>query len=132
MRYSANLRKIKEFAGTMSALPLSLDGLVGDIERIPDACHYGRVATVLGMLLEIAGLERHLSVGSRCDVLNRNGQRIPCEVVGFRGGRALGMSYGALDGVGLGCRAELVDSDPVIRPTRAWLGRVVNAFGQPI
>src|SRR5690606_37047120 len=59
-------------------------------------------------------------------------QRIPCEVVGFRGGCALAMSYGALEGVGLGCRVELVDSDPVIRPTRAWLGRVVNAFGEPI
>lgn len=116
----------------MSALPRGFAGLLGDIERIPDARHYGRVATVLGMLVEIAGLDRHLSVGSRCDVVNRNGQRVPCEVVGFRSGRALAMSYGALDGVGLGCRAELVDSDPVIRPTRAWLGRVVNAFGEPV
>lgn len=116
----------------MSALPRGFAGLLGDIERIPDVRHYGRVATVLGMLVEIAGLDRHLSVGSRCDVVNRNGQHVPCEVVGFRSGRALAMSYGALDGVGLGCRAELVDSDPVIRPTRAWLGRVVNAFGEPV
>jgi flagellum-specific ATP synthase len=116
----------------MTALQRSLAGLVGDIERIPEARHYGRVATVLGMLVEVAGLDRHLSVGSRCDVVNRTGQRVPCEVVGFRAGRALAMSYGALDGVGLGCRAELVESDPLIRPTRAWLGRVVNAFGEPI
>jgi flagellum-specific ATP synthase len=116
----------------MTALQRSLAGLVGDIERIPEARHYGRVATVLGMLVEVVGLDRHLSVGSRCDVVNRTGQRVPCEVVGFRAGRALAMSYGALDGVGLGCRAELVDSDPLIRPTRAWLGRVVNAFGEPI
>jgi flagellum-specific ATP synthase len=116
----------------MTALQRSLAGLVGDIERIPEARHYGRVATVLGMLVEVVGLDRHLSVGSRCDVVNRTGQRVPCEVVGSRAGRALAMSYGALDGVGLGCRAELVDSDPLIRPTRAWLGRVVNAFGEPI
>src|SRR5690606_5465860 len=116
----------------MPALSGSLDGLVAEIDRIPEARYYGRVATVLGMLVEVAGLDRHLSVGSRCDLVSRGGQRIPCEVVGFRGGCALAMSYGALEGVGLGCRVELVDSDPVIRPTRAWLGRVVNAFGEPI
>ena len=116
----------------MLALSRSLDGLVAEIDRIPEARYYGRVATVLGMLVEVAGLDRHLSVGSRCDLVSRAGQRIPCEVVGFRGGCALAMSYGALEGVGLGCRVELVDSDPVIRPTRAWLGRVVNAFGEPI
>ena len=116
----------------MSAAPRSLDGLVGEIERIPQSRHYGRVATVLGMLVEVAGLERHLSVGSRCDVISRAGQCIPCEVVGFRTGRALAMAFGSLEGVGLGCRAELVESEPVIRPSRAWLGRVVNAFGEPI
>src|SRR5690606_8268704 len=122
----------KVFIQTMTAPHRSLEGLLGEVERIPEARHYGRVATVLGMLVEVVGLDRFLSVGSRCDVLSRTGQRVPCEVVGFRNGRALAMSYGALDGVGLGCRAELVASDPVIRPTRAWLGRVVNAFGEPV
>src|SRR3546814_8240300 len=90
----------------MLALSRSLDGLVAEIDRIPEARYYGRVATVLGMLVEVAGLDRHLSVGSRCDLVSRAGQRIPCEVVGFRGGCALAMSYGALEGVGLGRSEE--------------------------
>ena len=45
---------------------------------------------------------------------------------------ALLMPFGTLDGVGLGCRAELISSEPVIYPHRSWLGRVINAFGEPV
>ena len=57
---------------------------------------------------------------------------LPAEVVGFRDGRALTMPYGALEGIGLGCRVLVADPDPVIYPDRSWLGRVINARGQPI
>jgi flagellum-specific ATP synthase len=113
-------------------LPASASDLIADITRLPSSRLYGRVAAVQGMLVEIAGVERDLSIGAHCDLLDRRSQRTTCEVVGFRNGRALAMSFGALDGVGLGCKAEVGDADPVIRPTRGWLGRVVNAFGEPI
>jgi flagellum-specific ATP synthase len=85
------------------------------------------------MLVEISGAPPTLSVGDRCEVVAR-GNRAPvlCEVVGFRGGRALMMPFGPLEGVGLGCRALIGASQPVIRPHAAWLGRVVNAVGEPI
>ena len=44
------------------------------------------------------------------------GRRVSCEVVGFRGGSALLMAFTALDGVGLGCRAEIAETQPVIYP----------------
>lgn len=93
---------------------------------------FGRVAGVQGLLVEIAGIERRLSIGGRCDVLSRSGRRIPCEVVGFRETRALAMPLGSLQDVGLGCRAELVERIPAVYPSKAWLGRVVNALGEPI
>ena len=99
---------------------------------MPDVTVYGKVAAILGMLVEIAGLEESLSIGSRVDLVDRTGNRVPSEVVGFRDGRALAMSFGSLDGVGLGSRAVLVHDEPAIRPTNAWLGRVVNALGEPI
>ena len=111
---------------------LAIKSLVNDINRIPDYQLYGRVAGVLGLLVEVAGLERSLSIGSRCHLDARQGSKVPCEVIGFRHGKALVLPFGTLDGVGLGCKAELVDDDPVIRPTTAWLGRVVNALGQPV
>jgi flagellum-specific ATP synthase len=42
------------------------------------------------------------------------------------------MPFSSLDGVGLGCKAEIADSDPVVRPHESWLGRVVNALGEPL
>ena len=54
-------------------------------------------------------------------------------MVGFSGGHALLMPFGALDGVRRGCRAVVIAAPPARcgRPTR-WLGRVVNAMGEPI
>ena len=106
--------------------------LLGDIDRLSGVQVYGRVAGVQGMLIEAGGVQRQISVGDRCHVIARDGRRIPCEVVGFRGGRALLMPFVAIDGIGLGCRTELQDAEPVIYPDRGWLGRVVNAFGQPV
>ena len=103
-----------------------------EVTRVPDVTVYGKVAAILGMLVEIAGLEDALSIGSRCDLLDRTGNRVPSEIVGFRDGRALAMSFGALDGIGLGSQALLVHDEPVVRPTSAWLGRVVDALGRPL
>jgi flagellum-specific ATP synthase len=83
-------------------------------------------------LLEIGGVPQSLAVGGRCEVLTRDHRRVPCEVVGFRAGRALVMPFGSLDGVGLGCRADVLSAVPAIRPTDQWLGRVVNALGEPL
>ncbi len=106
--------------------------LLGDIDRLAAVQVYGRVAGVQGMLIEAGGVQRQLSVGDRCHVVARDGRRVPCEVVGFRSGRALLMPFVAIDGIGLGCRTEIQDAEPVIYPDRGWLGRVVNAFGQPV
>ncbi len=103
-----------------------------DLSRLQSYRLYGRVTAVLGMLVEVSGLERDLVVGGRCRVIGRDDQSIVCEAVGFREGRALMMPFGTLDGIGLGCKAEYLGSEPVVYPDPTWLGRVVNAFGQPI
>lgn len=106
--------------------------IVADIDAIPDYSIFGRVAGVQGLLIEVAGVERHLSLGGRCFVVARGGRRVLCEVVGFRDDRALLLPFQTLDGIGLGCMAEVAESQPAISPTPAWLGRVINALGEPI
>ncbi len=106
--------------------------LVGEIERLPTERLFGRVASVRGLVIEIGGVQASLSVGDRCRIIARDGRSVPCEVVGFRAGHALLLPYGGLDGVGLGCRAELTETAPMLRPSDAWLGRVINAFGEPV
>ncbi|WP_037462294.1 flagellar protein export ATPase FliI [Skermanella stibiiresistens] len=105
---------------------------INEIERIPQYRYFGRVTAVLGLLVEVGGVERLLSIGGRCTIVARAGRRVPCEVVGFRQGRALLMPLGGLEGVGLGCKAEVTEGGPEVFPDESWLGRVVNALGEPI
>jgi flagellum-specific ATP synthase len=106
--------------------------LIASVGRIPDYRYYGRVTAVQGMLVEIGGVEDLLAVGSRCAVYTRDRRRVVCEVVGFRQGKALLMAFGPVDGIGVGSRAEIIDGDPVVYPHAGWLGRVVNALGEPV
>lgn len=106
--------------------------LISEIEGVSDVKYYGRVTAVLGMLVEVAGVERRLSVGGRCNLIAHNERKVLSEVVGFRDGRALLMPFSSLDGIGLGSKAEVADAQPTVSPSPAWLGRVINAFGEPI
>src|SRR3954463_6180521 len=82
-------------------------------------------------MVEVAGPLHAMSVGARV-VIETPGTPIPCEVVGFSGGHALLMPFATLEGVRRGCRAVVSAVRAAVRPTDAWLGRVVNAMGEPI
>ncbi|MCB1475526.1 MAG: flagellar protein export ATPase FliI [Rhodobiaceae bacterium] len=109
-----------------------MQALAQDIELTPDTLAYGRVAGVRGLLVEITGPLRRMHIGTR--VMIRDGGRSPvaCEVVGFRGDRAVALPLGSLDGIRMGCQAEINASDATLRPGPSWLGRVINAHGEPI
>jgi flagellum-specific ATP synthase len=111
---------------------LSLPDLVNEVSLIPEIRRFGRVTGVMGMLLEVGGLPQRLAIGGHCHVAGHGGGRLTCEVVGFRGGRALLMPFGPLDGIGLGSKVEMVERPAAIYPEIGWLGRVVNAMGEPI
>lgn len=106
--------------------------LLPEIDRVPSQRLYGRVTAVQGMLVEAGGVQRALSLGDVCRIQARGGRSVPCEVVGFRSGKALLMPFSPLDGVGLNCRVEVEQSEPVIYPDLSWLGRVMNAMGEPV
>ena len=109
-----------------------MQSLIAEIERVRRYHYYGRVVGVQGLLIEVSGFQHNLSVGSRLTVSAADGTVLPCEVVGFRSERALCMPFGPIEGVGLGCKAIAVDREAVVRPSPEWLGRVVNAMGEPI
>lgn len=109
-----------------------MHSLIKEIERVRTERRYGRVAGVRGLLVEISGIGQHISIGSRLEVEARDFRRIPIEIVGFRHDTALAMPFEALEGVGVGCKATLTQTDPVVFPSSGWLGRVVNALGEPI
>ena len=109
-----------------------LSDLASEIEKLPDYLVIGRVTSVLGMMVEIGGIERALSIGDRLHLRGKRGDKVPCEVVGFRDERAMAMPFSTLDGIGIGSEAEIGDLDPLVYPDENWLGRVVNAMGEPM
>ena len=42
------------------------------------------------------------------------------------------MPFAGLEGVRRGCRAVILPRRSGVRPSRAWLGRVVDCFGRPL
>ncbi len=107
------------------------DNILAELTQLPEHYMYGRVAAIQGMMVEVGGIERELTIGSRCRLDARGGPPVTCEVVGFREGRALLMPFAGLEGVGLGCKAGILASEPMIYPDTSWLGRVVDAMAEP-
>src|SRR6516165_7887096 len=109
-----------------------MKALAEQISDIDGVNIYGRVVGVRGLMVEIAGPIHAMSVGARI-VIDTGGNRfIPCEVIGFSGNNAVVMPFAGLDGVRRGCRAVIANAASQVRPSAAWLGRVVNAMGEPI
>jgi len=106
--------------------------LMTDIRRVPEYHVFGKVSGVSGLMLEGVGLENWLSIGARCTVIGRQKEQVPCEVVGFRDGKTLLMPFVDVQGVGIGCKIRLDQEKSAIYPSQGWLGRVVNAMGEPI
>jgi flagellum-specific ATP synthase len=97
---------------------------------------YGTVGSVRGLIITCSGLENALRVGDRCKIhrIGHLGEDKPlmCEVTGFSRSEALLMPFGNLEGIGPGAKVELMANDSSVRPHHGWLGRIVNAFGEPL
>src|SRR3569833_1067226 len=106
--------------------------LIADIEAIDEVEVFGRVKTVQGLLIEVVGPVRELRVGGRVSIETTAGSSLQAEIIGFRDGHALCPPCGPVTGVRLGCKAVFQSHDGAVYPTDAWLGRVINASGEPI
>ena len=117
-----------------SARPRSpaVQALVAELADMPLVEIFGRVIAVRGLLIEIAGPLSLMKVGGTIAIETSEPEPVICEIVGFENTHALAMPFAGLGGVRRGCRAIIKPSTPGVRPSNAWLGRVVNCFGQPI
>lgn len=106
--------------------------LISAIEETQRSRSYGRVTGVNGLLVEVAGTMDPLGIGTRLVIDSQDKRDVAAEVVGFKNGRALAMPFSSLEGVRMGCKAFVQAESGEVRPSRAWLGRVINAFGEPV
>ena len=94
---------------------MSFDGLAAEIGRIRPLEVYGRVASVQGLLVEVAGPVHEMSVGCRLTVSGFGGAHVAMEVVGFRGDCALCLPFGSMEGVRLGAKASILSASATVR-----------------
>src|ERR1700749_290187 len=109
-----------------------MKALAEQISDIDGVNIYGRVVGVRGLMVEIAGPIHVMSVGARIVIETGSNRSIPSEVIGFSGDNAVVMPFAGLDGVRRGCRAVIANAAAHVRPSAAWLGRGLNAMGDPV
>jgi len=109
-----------------------VQSLVAAVERLDPLTVSGRVAAVHGLLIEARGGLSRLPVGARAEIERFGAGPLPAEVVGFREARALLMPFGSIEGVAPGAAIRIEPMGSAVRPTKGWLGRIVDAFGAPI
>ncbi len=110
----------------------AVKALAEQIDDLDGVNIYGRVVGVRGLMVEVAGPLHAMSVGARVMIETGGAQVIPCEVIGFSGDNVVVMPFAGLEGVRRGCRAVIANAASRVRPSPAWLGRVLNAMGEPI
>jgi flagellum-specific ATP synthase len=119
-------------------MSVNVEHYITEIGRVQEFRLAGRVVAVLGLLIECAGIDQALSIGARCKIVGQpppgagNAPEVLCEVVGFREQRALLMPFSPMEGIGPGAKVYLLQHAGVMYPHEGWLGRVVNAMGQPV
>lgn len=89
----------------------------------------GRVERVLGLGFEVGGLD--LAIGSYVDV-DVDGEMLGAEVVACTTGSITCVPFGTLRGLRVGTLVFPSALGPTIPVGRALLGRVIDAFGNPL
>jgi flagellum-specific ATP synthase len=105
-----------------------LTKLAAEIDALEARRFEGRVVGLSGSLVEVSGPADALALGARAIVHGT----ATGEIVGFRGERALVAPYDSIDSIRPGMRVALEGAAPTIRPSQAWLGRVIDCFGHPV
>jgi flagellum-specific ATP synthase len=110
----------------------ALKQVKNDISSLSSSLFIGQVATIKGLIVELVGITRKLSLGDQCKIIARDGSEYRCEVIGFRDDYAVAMSYKRLEKVGAGSEVVYVGQQNVVHPDESWRGRVMNSFAEPL
>lgn len=115
--------------GPSPLLRVDLGAHVLRARAAPGPCPEGRVREVIGVLVEVEGLAA--PIGAQLEVRSK-GPRLLLEVIGFRQGRLLAAPLGPTTGIVPGARVRVSPQANVVAVGDGLLGRVIDAFGQPL
>jgi len=92
---------------------------------------FGKVVAVRGALIEVEGLTGAAQIGSRISI-GGSGEAVEAEVTGLDAGVAHCLPFSDPHGLSSGTRARLAAGEFALRPSNAWLGRMVDGLGRPV
>ena len=106
-----------------------VDRNIGQIRsQRPDRC--GTLVRLVGLRLEARGIMA--AIGSCCEILGREGQRIEAEVVGFSDQTLYLMPFTEPVGIGPGALVRVLADSGQARLGPELLGRVIDGRGEPL
>lgn len=110
---------------------VQLSQLKNQIEKIQLIKRVGLVTQVYGLLIESDGPS--VFIGEQVEIYSTgtNGS-VLAEVIGIKNNKVLMMPYGQVEGIRYGSEVIGTGRDVTIPLNRSLLGRVIDAFGNPI
>lgn len=102
-----------------------------ELRETPPEIRLGRVSGVRGLTVEVEGLGRHATIGAEVSLLGPSGP-ISAEVSAISGPVAHCLPFNDPVGIAAGTPVRLSRALQGLRPSHAWLGRVVDGLGRPI
>ncbi len=108
----------------------ALEYLMQDIRALSPIIHTGRISRIEQGIVHVTGLSRLAAVGDSA-LIKSAGEDRRAEVIAVDGQELRLLTDGADRGLRLGDAVHL-QSDPGIAPSKAWLGRIIDAYGAPL
>lgn len=110
--------------------PIPFDGLTAQITELNPVRAIGRVTRVEGGVIHVSGLAGKARIGDLI-IVYRRGEPLSGEVLQLDGDVLVLLPDQAPDGVALQDRAALLEARG-IAPSNAWIGRIIDPFGNPL
>ncbi len=110
--------------------PVYLSRLFKKLERLEPVRISGRVVLVVGLTLEVVGLD--CCIGEVCQIQAGSGAPLMAEVIGFRNDRLLMMPFGNMEGIKPESMVTPIMKAYMAPVGSSLLGRVIDGLGQPI
>ncbi|MFT3778977.1 MAG: FliI/YscN family ATPase [Ottowia sp.] len=113
--------------------PLLDPALLDTLQVLQPVVARGRVVQAFGTTLRVSGLRAH--IGQQClirDPTRPQATPLRAEVVGLRDHEAILVPLGHMQGVSMGAEVEIIERGALIPAGPALLGRVLDAFGEPL
>lgn len=101
------------------------------MKDIPTTRRFGRIIGVEPASIHIGGLSQHGHVGDQINIQKKDGSTMGGEIIALSKNHVIAMPYGPSEGIAIGNAVEL-EKSPGINPSDRWVGRIIDAFGQPL